>query len=250
MTDIGAQAGGRRAKNGHETLAASPGMTLAESLRLKLEGAIAAGHLEPGSRLDEQESAQRCGVSRNGFIIALATLALARINGRNDVMTLFAFHNRVDVRTQHAAGFLASLLPLGVKLDEVDTLADLYDVINTESTNSIAHSTYDWVTLRDNPFLSDSIAVVYETADITDMSALDALDAVMEPLSAKSQAALRRNMLQTLEMGDSIITTLVYMATIYSDELIDRFDKCYADLAKTLIAVEDPKSVKIADLLA
>lgn len=193
---------------------------------------------------------ERCGVSRNGFIIALATLALARINGKHDVMTLFAFHNRVDVRTQHAAGFLASLLPLGVKLDEVDTLADLYDVINTESTNSIAHSTYDWVTLRDNPFLSDSIAVVYETADITDMSALDALDAVMEPLSAKSQAALRRNMLQTLEMGDSITTTLVYMATIYSDELIDRFDKCYADLAKTLIAVEDPKSVKIADLLA
>src|SRR5207247_9839273 len=64
MADIGAHSGGRRVKNGHESLATSPGVTLAESLRQKLEGAIAAGHLEPGSRLDEQEIAQRFGVSR------------------------------------------------------------------------------------------------------------------------------------------------------------------------------------------
>src|SRR4051812_8796467 len=64
MADIGAHSGGRRVKNGHESLSTGPGMTLAESLRQKLEGAIAAGHLEPGSRLDEQEIAQRFGVSR------------------------------------------------------------------------------------------------------------------------------------------------------------------------------------------
>jgi DNA-binding GntR family transcriptional regulator len=85
MTDIGAQAGGRRAKNGHETLAASPGMTLAESLRLKLEGAIAAGHLEPGSRLDEQEIAQRFGVSRTPVREAFRLMAannLVELRGR------------------------------------------------------------------------------------------------------------------------------------------------------------------------
>jgi len=62
MAGLGAHNGGGRAKNGDNSIVASVGMTLAESLRQKLEGAIAAGHLAPGSRLDEQEIAQRFGV--------------------------------------------------------------------------------------------------------------------------------------------------------------------------------------------
>ena len=75
-------------KNGHEILAPTPGITLAESLRQKLEGAIAAGHLEPGSRLDEQEIAQRFGVSRTPVREALKALAgtgLVDIRGRQGV---------------------------------------------------------------------------------------------------------------------------------------------------------------------
>ncbi|QPF89297.1 GntR family transcriptional regulator [Bradyrhizobium commune] len=85
MADIGAHVGGRRAKSGHESLTASPGMTLAESLRQKLEGAIAAGHLEPGSRLDEQEIAQRFGVSRTPVREAFRLMAannLVELRGR------------------------------------------------------------------------------------------------------------------------------------------------------------------------
>ncbi len=59
MVSLGAHTGGKGADNGHDFLAATPGVTLAEGLRQKLEVAIAAGHLEPGSRLDEQEIAQR-----------------------------------------------------------------------------------------------------------------------------------------------------------------------------------------------
>ncbi len=85
MADIGAHDGGKRVKNGHETLIASPGTTLAESLRQKLEGAIAAGHLMPGSRLDEQEIAQRFGVSRTPVREAFRLMAannLVELRGR------------------------------------------------------------------------------------------------------------------------------------------------------------------------
>ena len=64
MGRSGAHNGGSDAQNGVVSLVGTPGLTLAESLRQRLEGAIAAGHLEPGSRLDEQEIAQRFGVSR------------------------------------------------------------------------------------------------------------------------------------------------------------------------------------------
>ncbi len=76
---------GKRAKNGHSSLAQMPGVTLAESLRQKLEAAIAAGHLEPGSRLDEQEIAQRFGVSRTPVREAFRLMAannLVELRGR------------------------------------------------------------------------------------------------------------------------------------------------------------------------
>src|SRR6201993_3741812 len=89
MADMGAHSGGRRVKNGHEALVPSPGITLAESLRQKLEGAIAAGHLEPGSRLDEQEIAQRFGVSRTPVREAFRLMAannLVELRGRQGAM--------------------------------------------------------------------------------------------------------------------------------------------------------------------
>ncbi|KMO18082.1 transcriptional regulator [Methylobacterium indicum] len=62
-----------------------PGVTLAEGLRHRLEAAIAAGHLEPGSRLDEQEIALRYGVSRTPVREAFRLLAashLVELRGR------------------------------------------------------------------------------------------------------------------------------------------------------------------------
>ena len=85
MAGSGAHIEGKSTKNGHGSLAASPGITLAESLRQKLEEAIAAGRLEPGSRLDEQEIAQRFGVSRTPVREAFRLMAanhLVELRGR------------------------------------------------------------------------------------------------------------------------------------------------------------------------
>jgi DNA-binding GntR family transcriptional regulator len=85
MAETGAHSAGARAKNGDKSAATRSSMTLAESLREKLEGAIAAGHLEPGSRLDEQEIAQRFGVSRTPVREAFRLMAannLVELRGR------------------------------------------------------------------------------------------------------------------------------------------------------------------------
>jgi DNA-binding GntR family transcriptional regulator len=62
-----------------------PGVTLAEMVRQELEAEIAAGRLEPGSRLDEQEIAARFGVSRTPVREAFRLLAahqLVELRGR------------------------------------------------------------------------------------------------------------------------------------------------------------------------
>jgi len=89
VTNLDAQNEGKRAKNGRDSLrdslAPAAGVTLAEGLRQKLEGAIAAGRLEPGSRLDEQEIAQHFGVSRTPVREAFRLMAannLVELRGR------------------------------------------------------------------------------------------------------------------------------------------------------------------------
>lgn len=65
--------------------ALAAGTTLADGLRHQLEAAIAAGHFEPGMRLDEQEIAQRYGVSRTPVREAFRLLAagnLVELRGR------------------------------------------------------------------------------------------------------------------------------------------------------------------------
>ncbi len=71
--------------NEQEMPARAVGITLAERLRRELEAAIAAGRLEPGSRLDEQEIAARYGVSRTPVREAFRLLAasnLVELRGR------------------------------------------------------------------------------------------------------------------------------------------------------------------------
>jgi DNA-binding GntR family transcriptional regulator len=85
VTDLGAHIEGKRARNEQEPLSSAAGVTLAEGLRAKLEAAIAAGRLEPGSRLDEQEIAQRFGVSRTPVREAFRLMAanhLVELRGR------------------------------------------------------------------------------------------------------------------------------------------------------------------------
>ena len=187
-------------------------------------------------------------ITRDGFVTAVSILALARVNKERDILVGRSFHNRVDYRSANAAGLVSHMLPLGTRLDTMDTLADLYVRIKEESAAGIANSVYDWATSRENPYANDIFAVVYETAAITDMSALEKMGAEMESLDAHNEAALRRNMLQVFEMG-TISVLFSYMATIYTEERIDEFATAFSEITNKLLEVDDPSTVKIADLI-
>lgn len=85
MNDFCAHEQAECAPNGQDLRAGPPGTTLAERLKKELEAAIASGRIEPGSRLDEQEIAQRFGVSRTPVREAFRLLAasnLVELRGR------------------------------------------------------------------------------------------------------------------------------------------------------------------------
>ena len=190
------------------------------------------------------------GITPNGFVNAMATLALAKISGKQDVVTAFTFHNRADQRRQHAGGMLIRFLPLGVHLNEIETLADLYAATKEQTQASIAHSTYNWLSATENAGMNDIFVVIYETSAINDTSGLEMIGAQMEQANSNNEAAIRRNSLQVFETPESIIVMLYYMSTIYTEERINEFAQLFSGYVDKLIGVEDPASVRIADLLA
>ena len=190
------------------------------------------------------------GITANGFVNAMASLALAKISGKPDVVTAITFHNRVDERRKHAGGLLFRFLPLGVHFDQVTTLADFYAAIKEQTQNAIAHSTYDWLSDTEKTYMNDIFAVIYETADINDTSGLQMIGAQMETVNSANEAAIRRNSLQVFETPDSINVVLYYMSTIYSEKRVNEFASIFAGYVDSLLDVADPSQVLISDLLA
>ncbi|WP_052401319.1 GntR family transcriptional regulator [Muricoccus aerilatus] len=84
-------------KTEQQPLLATGGETLASALRRRLETEIAEGRLDPGSRLDEQEVAQRFGISRTPVREAFRLLAsdrLVELRGRQGALV-----RRIGVHT-------------------------------------------------------------------------------------------------------------------------------------------------------
>lgn len=192
---------------------------------------------------------KNCNISRNGFISAVTLLSMAKQSSKKDVLTSFVFNNRADQRKKTAGGLLARTIPVGVRLGELQTLADLYEAIRRQSADGIGNCIYDWVILRENPYVNDILPVVYETSSITGFGFLSKMGATMAPLDAHNEAALHRTMLQVFETSDNISILLSYMATRYSVEKIEEYAGLFSNYADMLIDISDPGSLNIDELL-
>ena len=192
---------------------------------------------------------KNCGISRNGFVSAVAVLTLAKLSGKRDILTSFSFNNRSDKRKKTAGGLLVRTIPVGIRLDQYQTLSDLYEGIRRQSADGIGNSIYDWVMMNENPYVNDILPVVYETSSITGFGFLSKLEATMAPLDAHNEAALHRTMLQVFERPDDISLLLSYMSNIYSEEKIHKFADIFTKLANRMINITDAKSVSIAEVL-
>ena len=141
-----------------------------------------------------------------------ALLAIAKCNGKRDVLTEWVFHNRVDEGKKAAVGILSRTLPLGLKLDEYKTFGEICDEVRKQTTEGIAHSRYEWILDNENMFVNDVLSVVFETA------------------AGASPMAL-------------------YTRTIYSDERIRQFDQAFSGIINALVKEDDPRNIAVSDLL-
>ncbi|WP_084539840.1 GntR family transcriptional regulator [Azorhizobium doebereinerae] len=123
-----------------ESAARGAGLTLAERLRRELEAAIAAGRLEPGSRLDEQEIAARFGVSRTPVREAFRLLAasnLVELRGRQGaVVRSIGAHALIEMFQVMAEleGLCARLAARRATPEQMDKLRAIHEKLEQVAT--------------------------------------------------------------------------------------------------------------------
>ncbi len=217
----------------------------------KLPGNINAVYLIETSLTPDklQRFEKNCGISRNGFISAVACLALASQTGKEDILTMFTFNNRADQRKKTAGGLLCRTIPVGIRLGSYENMSELYEGIRRQAIDGIGNCIYDWPIARENPYVNDILPVVYETASIMGYEFLTKAGVSMVPLDTHNEAALHRTMIQVFERPESINIRLSYMATIYSEEKIADYARRFTYFANRLIDVEDSKSLRVMELL-
>ncbi|BAF88442.1 transcriptional regulator [Azorhizobium caulinodans ORS 571] len=139
MSSIRAQDDAECAPFGQDGLrSAAP--TLAEKLRGELETAIAAGRLEPGSRLDEQEIAARYGVSRTPVREAFRLLAasgLVELRGRQGaVVRSIGAHALIEMFQVMAEmeGLCARLAARRITPAQMDKLRAIHEKLEQVAT--------------------------------------------------------------------------------------------------------------------
>lgn len=189
-------------------------------------------------------------ISRNGIVLAITQLALAKLTGKRKILLSSVFHYRMDERKQAVGSLISRTLPVGFEADKVKTLKDLYDSIHKQSLDDIANSACNWTQERERPFITDAMPVVYETSSITGTEFLTTLGASMEQVPTKNRSALQRTIIQVFERPDSISVMFSYMSTIYSRENIEKFSALFCEIADKLVNEENPEKILISDLLA
>jgi hypothetical protein len=161
---------------------------------------------------------KRTGISRNNFFAAVCLMTIAKVEGQENVMLNWVFHDRTDKVKQGAHGCLFRNIPIGVKIRENESMKELLDEIVTRSNESIANSFYEWSILSDSVFKNDMLLMIYETADIMSSGKLTTLGAVNEQVNDHRDAPMRSVAVQILDLPQGIMVNLGIASSLFSAE--------------------------------
>ena len=178
---------------------------------------------------------KRTGISRNNFFAAVCLMTIAKVEGQENVMLNWVFHDRTDKVKQGAHGCLFRNIPIGVKIRGNESMKELMDEIVTRSNESIANSCYEWSILSDRVFKNDMLLMIYETADIMSSGKLKTLGAVNEQVNDHRDAPMRSVAVQILDLPQGIMVNLGLASSLFSAEKTELIKSTMESSIKNII---------------
>ena len=165
-------------------------------------------------------------------------MTIAKVEGQENVMLNWVFHDRTDKVKQGAHGCLFRNIPIGVKIRENESMKELMDEIVTRSNESIANSCYEWSILSDSVFKNDMLLMIYETADIMSSGKLTTLGAVNEQVNDHRDAPMRSVAVQILDLPQGIMVNLGLASSLFSAEKTEHIKQTMEGIIQNMIGAD------------
>lgn len=197
------------------------------------------------------EYEQTVGITRQTFFNLCMMFALREINDCPDVIIKSFFHNRTDEVRKNALMEVCKTIPMGLRMDTYRTLAELFEDAKAQAVEGIANSVHNWqsVLSEKSPHTLQMAFVTYETAEITDQTAAQALGLTYMRFQRMRTASPVDFGQIVIEHPEVFLMAIFYNSKIYSQNTTTRLLNAIKKYAERLFAVTDPKNVLMEDFL-
>ena len=186
-------------------------------------------------------------ISRNEFFIAVAVLAISIYNKKNDIKISWIYNGREDMQMMSTVGLLFRDLPIGARLNDKETIRDLFADIHNQVQGGIEHSCYAYVD-RHNQVGSGECAYLLYQQDIRDMGGADGMN--IETVDIRQNQAASQTILdmEILDGKEGLVLMIDYAASRYNQESMERFRDLFVMTAQSLVTHNSQQDVTIGEL--
>ena len=186
-------------------------------------------------------------ISRNEFFIAVAILAIALYNKKNDIKISWIYNGREDMQMMSTVGLLFRDLPVGLRLNSKDTIRDIFAEIHNQVQGGIEHSCYEYVDKHNQVGSGESAYLLYQQ-DIRDMGGADGMS--IETIDIRQNQAASQTILdmEILDGKEGLMLMIDYAASRYTQESMEKFRDLFVMTAQALVTHNSQKDVTVQEL--
>lgn len=186
-------------------------------------------------------------VSRNEFFITIAALSIAIYNKADNIKLSWIYNGREDVQMMTTVGLLFRDLPIGLKLNDNDTIRNLLNEVHVQVQKGIEHSCYPYVDKNNQVANGESAYLLYQQ-DIRDMGGMDGMN--IETIDIRQNQAASQTILdmEILDGSDGLTLMIDYAASRYDDSSIEKFKDIFVKVAQAIVTHNSQKDVTILEI--
>lgn len=189
----------------------------------------------------------RLEATRTMLSLSAMLLTLSKMTGKKDVLTAWSYVNRENMLTRIAIGQMVHSIPLGISLDEIATVDDLFQEMKIKSDEGRKYKDYQWIVEYTNPFEREVLTLAYKS-DFVDLGRI--VEWGVEQVRCTENDTWPTNMCMVgMEKGEYFISMILYRIGYYKRETIEKFGEIYSSILNTLVHEEKAGSILIEDLL-
>ena len=192
---------------------------------------------------------RKLGMSENLLCVGMSFLTLTKLEGEGQFLCDTVYHNRSDRMRQNAFGFLLTTPIVALRTRNDSSVAGFYADLRASWIESITTLLAAQDALQMTPRGMEILQICFNPSEVMGGGALSALGAQSEEMPPFMAADLLNQGIAFYEQPGFIVPTLIVNPAHYSPAKQAAILDALAAVIDRLIAMEDPKTTTVGELL-